>query len=160
LLFIDAQGGALVNLIHGYTDNGDPFVRRFTDQLLEEVRLHSLVRRYMKVSADLLYQVSKPFFATLHKWLFSGELYDPYAEFFVSLDPELAHVQYVHPSSLAGGIGHLSADGGFAGVGADNEDISSDREGGLRLWEAKYQFQKDMLPMFVGEAFGRKASLV
>lgn len=35
----DAQGGALVNLIHGYTDNGDPFVRCFTDQLLEEVRL-------------------------------------------------------------------------------------------------------------------------
>jgi gamma-tubulin complex component 3 len=33
----DAQGGALVNLIHGYTDNGDPFVRKFTDQLLEEV---------------------------------------------------------------------------------------------------------------------------
>jgi hypothetical protein len=37
VLSIDAQGGALVNLIHGYTDNGDPFVRRFTDQLLEEV---------------------------------------------------------------------------------------------------------------------------
>lgn len=35
---LDTQGGALVNLIHGYTDNGDPFVRHFTDQLLEEVR--------------------------------------------------------------------------------------------------------------------------
>lgn len=35
--FADTQGGALVNLIHGYADNGDPFVRRFTDQLLEEV---------------------------------------------------------------------------------------------------------------------------
>jgi gamma-tubulin complex component 3 len=34
----DAQGGALVNLIHSYTDNGDPFVRKFTDQLLEEVK--------------------------------------------------------------------------------------------------------------------------
>jgi hypothetical protein len=34
----DAHGGALVNLIHGYTDNGDPFVRQFTDQLLEEAR--------------------------------------------------------------------------------------------------------------------------
>ena len=33
----DAQGGALVNLIHSYTDNGDPFIRKFTDQLLEEV---------------------------------------------------------------------------------------------------------------------------
>ena len=36
----DAHGGALVNLIHGYTDNGDPFIRQFTDQLLEEVCPH------------------------------------------------------------------------------------------------------------------------
>ncbi|KAJ7749089.1 gamma-tubulin complex DGRIP91/SPC98 component [Mycena maculata] len=132
----DAQGGALVNLIHGYTDNGDPFVRKFTDQLLEEV--------------------SKPFFATLHKWLFSGELYDPFAEFFVAMDPTLAHMQYVHPSSLAGGIGPLAGDGGFGGLGGDADDISVERDGGLKLWEAKYQFQEDMLPMFVGEAFGKK----
>ncbi|KAJ7095432.1 gamma-tubulin complex, component 3, partial [Mycena belliarum] len=130
------QGGALVNLIHSYTDNGDPFVRKFTDQLLEEV--------------------SKPFFATLHKWLFSGELYDPFAEFFVAMDPALAHMQYVHPSSLAGGIGPLAGDGGFGGLGGDNDDISVERDGGLKLWEAKYQFQQDMLPMFVGEAFGKK----
>ncbi|KAJ7700140.1 Spc98 family-domain-containing protein [Mycena rosella] len=121
----DAQGGALVNLIHGYTDNGDPFV-------------------------------SKPFFATLHKWLFSGELYDPFSEFFVAMDPALAHMQYVHPSSLAGGIGPLAGDGGFGGLGGDSDDISVERDGGLKLWEAKYQFQEDMLPMFVGEAFGKK----
>ncbi|KAG6866477.1 hypothetical protein C0991_003995 [Blastosporella zonata] len=129
----DTHGGALVNLIHGYADNGDPFVRKFTDQLLEEV--------------------SKPFFATLHKWLFSGELYDPFSEFFVALDQSMAHIQNVHPSSLAGGIGQLSVDGGFGG---DSDDVSSLRESGLRLWETKYQFQKEMLPMFVGEAFGRK----
>jgi len=35
----DAQGGALVSLINGYTDHGDPFVRKFTDQMLEEVRV-------------------------------------------------------------------------------------------------------------------------
>ncbi len=34
----DTLGGALVNLIHSYTDNGDPFIRKFTDELLEEVR--------------------------------------------------------------------------------------------------------------------------
>ena len=34
---VDAYGGALVSIIHSYTDNGDPFVRKFTDQLLEEV---------------------------------------------------------------------------------------------------------------------------
>ncbi|KAN0097611.1 Spc97 / Spc98 family domain containing protein [Tylopilus felleus] len=127
-----AQGGALVNLIHSYTDNGDPFVRKFTDQLLEEV--------------------SKPFFSTLHKWLFSGELYDPYNEFFVSVDPDLTHVQYLlHPSLLTGG-----GDGMFGALAGDAEDISTERESGLRLWQAKYRFRKDMLPMFVGEAFGKK----
>ncbi|KAL4265001.1 Spindle pole body component [Pleurotus pulmonarius] len=132
----DSHGGALVNIIHGYTENGDPFVRKFTDQLLEDV--------------------SKPFFATLHKWLFSGELYDPYLEFFVAMDPSLAHMQYAHPSSLSGGINQLSSDGGFAGPFNDGDDMSGDREGGLKLWEAKYKFQKEMLPMFVGETFGRK----
>lgn len=65
----------------------------------------------------------------------------------------------MHPSSLAGGIGHLSgADGGF-GISLDNDDIAGEREGGLRLWEMKYQFRQDMLPMFVGEAFGRKVCI-
>ena len=36
--FTEAYGGALVSIIHSYTNNGDPFVRKFTDQLLEEVR--------------------------------------------------------------------------------------------------------------------------
>ncbi|KAF8351415.1 gamma-tubulin complex DGRIP91/SPC98 component [Amanita rubescens] len=128
----DAHGGALVNLIHGYTDNGDPFVRKFTDQLLEEV--------------------SKPFFVTLHKWLFSGELYDPFSEFFVAADPAMANLNYLHPSSLVG-VGQLSGDGGFGGLIAD--DVSG-REDGLRLWEKKYQLQKQMLPAFVGETFGQK----
>ncbi|KZT72474.1 gamma-tubulin complex, component 3 [Daedalea quercina L-15889] len=128
-----AHGGALVNLIHGYADNGDPFIRKFTDQLLEEV--------------------SKPFFATLHKWLFSGELVDPFSEFFVAVDPELAHLQYGQPSQ--DGVGSSGGDGGFGGLG-EGEDISGEREGGLKLWESKYQFQKDMLPAFVGEIFGRK----
>lgn len=101
--------------------------------------------------------MSKSFFATLHKWLFSGELYDPYSEFFVALDLSMAHLQYIHPLSLAGGAGQLTGDGGFGGSDAD--DISGVQEGGLRLWETKYRFQKDMLPMFVGEAFGRKVRL-
>ncbi|KAI1789552.1 gamma-tubulin complex DGRIP91/SPC98 component [Ganoderma leucocontextum] len=127
----DAHGGALVNLIHGYAENGDPFIRRFTNQLLEEV--------------------SKPFFATLHKWLFSGELYDPFSEFFVAVDPELAHLQYMQPTLQ--GVGQLASDGGFGG--GDVED-TSEHAGGLQLWEQKYRFQKDMLPAFVGETFGRK----
>ncbi|KAI0353516.1 gamma-tubulin complex DGRIP91/SPC98 component [Trametes cingulata] len=128
----DAHGGALVNLIHGYAENGDPFIRKFTNQLLEEV--------------------SKPFFATLHKWLFSGELYDPFSEFFVAVDPELAHLQYMQPSLQ--GVGQLASDGGFGG--GDVEDTSEEHAGGLQLWEQKYRFQQEMLPAFVGETFGRK----
>ncbi|KAG7096908.1 hypothetical protein E1B28_004313 [Marasmius oreades] len=130
----ESHGGALVNLIHSYTDNGDPFIRTFTDQLLEEV--------------------SKPFFSTLHKWLFSGELYDPFSEFFVAVDSSLAHVQHVHPSSLDGGINQLYDD--KDDLKFDDMDGPRHREGGLRLWEEKYRLQKDMLPMFVGETFGRK----
>jgi len=100
--------------------------------------------------------VSQPFFSTLHKWLFSGELYDPYNEFFVAVNPELAHVQYLlHPISLSG-VG----DGVFGALSGEADDISSEREGGLRLWEAKYQFRMDMLPMFVGEAFGKKVTRI
>ena len=99
-----------------------------------------------------LVQVSKPFFVTLHKWLFSGELYDPFSEFFVAADPAMANLNYLHPSSLVG-VGQLSGDGGFGGLIAD--DVSG-REDGLRLWEKKYQLQKQMLPAFVGETFGQK----
>ena len=74
----------------------------------------------------------------------------------MAMDPALAHMQNVHPSSLVGGFGQLSSDGGFGGFGGDNDDITGERDGGLRMWEAKYQFQKEMLPMFVGEAFGKK----
>lgn len=143
-----------MNLIHGYADNGDPFVRRFTDQLLEEV---SCLRVMSDASVTSFCQVSKPFFATLHKWLFSGELNDPFSEFFVAVDPQLAHMQYVQQSSSTG---QLASDGGFGGFGGENEDISGEREVGLKLWEGKYQFRKEMLPSFVGEAFGRKVCLV
>lgn len=100
--------------------------------------------------------MSRPFFSTLHKWLFSGELYDPHNEFFVALDPELAHVQYLlHPPSLATGV-----DGVLSALNGETEDASTEREGGLRLWEAKYQFRRDMLPMFVGEEFGKKVTWI
>ncbi|KIY49250.1 gamma-tubulin complex, DGRIP91/SPC98 component [Fistulina hepatica ATCC 64428] len=124
----EAQGGALVNLIHGYTNNGDPFVRQFTDRLLEDV--------------------SKPFFAILHKWIFSGELYDPFGEFFVALDNPAIN----QPN---GQVPHVTSSP-FGAFGQDDADGSTDRENGLRLWENKYVFRKDMLPAFVGEAFGHK----
>ncbi|TFK23266.1 gamma-tubulin complex DGRIP91/SPC98 component [Coprinopsis marcescibilis] len=136
----EAQGGALVNLIHSYTDNGDPFVRNFTHQLLEEV--------------------SCPFFATLHKWLFSGDLYDPYGEFFVAVDTTLGPTQVAHPSSLSGGINEISADGGFGAQGGDPDDFAGPPQQGGKLWENKYQLREAMLPNFVGKSSGTKARIL
>jgi gamma-tubulin complex component 3 len=73
----------------------------------------------------------------LQKWLFSGELYDPYLEFFVTVDPELAHLQYVSPSSLATGAGIMMGDSAFNGFNVDQDDLTEERESGLRLWQAK-----------------------
>jgi gamma-tubulin complex component 3 len=128
----DTRGGALVNLIHGYTATGDPFVRGFTDRLLEDV--------------------SAPFFVVLARWLFAGELVDPFVEFFVAVDPELERVQYAVPAAM----GNTSADIGFGFGSAEPGDGPGEGEGAFRLWENKYQFVKQMLPAFVSEPLGRK----
>jgi gamma-tubulin complex component 3 len=73
------------------------------------------------------------------------------------MDPEMANLQYVHPSSLPG---QTSTDVGFGSIGADMDDLSTDRDPRSKLWEAKYQFQKEMLPSFVGEAFGKKVRII
>jgi gamma-tubulin complex component 3 len=100
-----------------------------------------------------LNQVSKPFFTILQKWIFSGELYDPCDEFFVAMDPELAHYQYIHTKAISG---QTSAD--LPSILGDLEEGSSESDPRSRLWEAKYQFRKEMLPSFLGEAFGKKVS--
>ncbi|KAK0530703.1 Microtubule-nucleating Tub4p (gamma-tubulin) complex component [Tilletia horrida] len=64
----ESHGGALVSVIHTYTFNGDPFIRKFTARLLEEV--------------------SKPFLHTLSRWIHEGELHDPFQEFFVQLNAD------------------------------------------------------------------------
>jgi gamma-tubulin complex component 3 len=95
--------------------------------------------------------VSEPFFTTLHKWLFSGELYDPFSEFFVASDSATG-TQFLHPSALTGNVEFLAGDGGFGGM----DDTAEIRVGGLQLWQTKYRFQREMLPKFVGEVFGKK----
>lgn len=144
-----------MNLIHSYTDNGDPFIRKFTDELLEEVRNICVL-----IGNNWTYrlQVSRPFFATLHKWLFSGELYDPFEEFFVSADSSLGHIPYVHPSSIPGAIIN-TPEGRFEGGFNDTDDFFGPHMNGQKLWETKYRFRKEMLPAFVGESFGKKVSV-
>lgn len=89
----------------------------------------------------------------MHKWLFSGELYDPFEEFFVTVDSSLGHVNHGHPSSIPGGISYPVNDSAFGGY---TEDATETPENGQKLWETKYKFRQDMLPMFVGESFGKK----
>ena len=100
-------------------------------------------------------QVSKPFFTILQKWIFSGELYDPCDEFFVAMDPELAHYQYIHLKAVSG---QTSTDVGLPSILGDLDEGSLEGDPRTRLWEAKYQFRIEMLPSFLGEAFGRKVS--
>lgn len=99
--------------------------------------------------------MSKPFFATLQKWLFTGELHDPFNEFFVAANPKLVDLPYAPLSRTA----NLSGDGGFeSGVGVDDDEGAE--MGGQHLWENKFRFRKEMLPSFVSEEFGRKVCSV
>lgn len=74
----------------------------------------------------------------------------------MTADSSLGHILYVHPSSIPGGINSLGNDDGFGG---DTDDFLGQRDNGKKLWETKYRFRKDMLPLFVGESFGKKVSL-
>jgi gamma-tubulin complex component 3 len=71
------------------------------------------------------------------------------------MDPELAHYQYIHPKAISG---QTSTDFGLPNILGDLDEGSSESDTRSRLWEAKYRFRKEMLPSFLGEAFGRKVS--
>jgi len=61
-----AHGGALITLLYAYRDSGDPSVQQFAQALLVEAQ--------------------KPFVNMLRRWLFEGELDDPFNEFFIQAD--------------------------------------------------------------------------
>ncbi|CAG8731061.1 7839_t:CDS:2, partial [Funneliformis mosseae] len=67
------RGGALVSTIYHYTNHGDPFIQQFINNTLEEV--------------------SRPFFEMLQRWIYEGELEDPFEEFFVACDPNVLEEQ-------------------------------------------------------------------
>ncbi|KAJ8322941.1 Microtubule-nucleating Tub4p (gamma-tubulin) complex component [Batrachochytrium dendrobatidis] len=62
----DCKGGSLISTIHTYVIHGDPSV-------------HEYVRR-------LLVEISRPFYIMLKRWIYEGELEDPFNDFFVSVD--------------------------------------------------------------------------
>lgn len=55
---------------------------------------------------------------------------------------------------------NLSSDGGFDRFATEGEDYSGVKEDGLKLWDTKYRFRQEMLPLFVGDAFGKKVIMV
>ncbi|KAI8277590.1 Spindle pole body component alp6 [Colletotrichum sp. SAR 10_98] len=58
------RGGQLISLIHGFSSShGDPMVAAFAERLLVHV--------------------TRPFYDILRRWIYDGELLDPYSEFFV-----------------------------------------------------------------------------
>lgn len=79
--------------------------------------------------------MSKPFFHSLSRWIYEGELQDPFREFFVELNADAA---------AAAASGAL--------------DKAFDEADGTSLWQNKFVFRQEMLPSFLGETFGRKVS--
>ncbi|KAG8625362.1 hypothetical protein KVT40_007113 [Elsinoe batatas] len=64
------KGGHLITLIHDLSiSHGDPFVHSFANRLL--------------------HKVTEPFYIMLQHWIFSGDLQDPFSEFFVVEKPNI-----------------------------------------------------------------------
>ena len=66
------KGGQLITLIHSFANSyGDPFVSTFAERLLVHL--------------------TRPFYNMLRRWIYDGDLLDPYLEFFVIKSPEDAN---------------------------------------------------------------------
>ncbi|KAG0352909.1 Gamma-tubulin complex component 3, partial [Gamsiella multidivaricata] len=63
------QGGALVSMVHDYTQHGDPLIQQFIHHMLE--------------------RISAPFYVMMQRWIYEGELEDPRTEFFIAYDPDV-----------------------------------------------------------------------
>ena len=114
------HGGALVSTIHAYTLTGDPFIRAFTARLLDHV--------------------SRPFFQSLSRWIYDGELQDPFAEFFVALH---AAEPRAPPQRVA----------------APEADLVVPEEHGTdagEVWHHKFTLRRELIPSFLSEGFARK----
>ncbi|KAF9434937.1 Gamma-tubulin complex component 3 [Entomortierella beljakovae] len=72
----DLQGGALVSMVHDYTQHGDPMIQQFIHQMLE--------------------RISAPFYVMMQRWIYEGELEDPRTEFFIALEPDVGEEDMWH----------------------------------------------------------------
>ncbi|KAI8363595.1 Spc98 family-domain-containing protein [Mortierella sp. GBAus27b] len=63
------EGGALVHIVHDYTQHGDPLIQQFIHPMLE--------------------RISVPFYIMMQRWIYEGELEDPRGEFFIACNPDV-----------------------------------------------------------------------
>lgn len=82
--------------------------------------------------------MSRSFFQSLSRWIYEGELQDPFGEFFVELNP--------NPHSAANDDSNANANGPEY---PDEIDAAA-------LWENKFLFQASLVPTFLGETPARK----
>ena len=105
------RGGQLISLIHSFSSShGDPFVGTFAERLL----IH----------------VTRPFYDMLRRWIYDGELVDPYHEFFVT-EPDPSSRPDVDPRRVA-----------------------------TSVWDNKYQLDDAMVPSIISAEFAKKIFLI
>ncbi len=105
------KGGQLISLIHGFSSShGDPFVGAFAERLLTHV--------------------TRPFYNMLRRWIYDGELIDPYHEFFVS-EPDPSTRPDVDPRRVE-----------------------------TSVWEDKYSLDHSMTPSIISPDFAKKIFLI
>jgi gamma-tubulin complex component 3 len=107
------RGGQLISLIHSFSSShGDPIVGAFAERLLAHV--------------------TRPFYDILRRWIYDGELSDPYLEFFVR---EQNH--------------------------SDNDNAKDQKTKGLSsVWNSKYEVVDAMVPSIITMDFAQKVFLI
>ncbi|OIW28516.1 hypothetical protein CONLIGDRAFT_380677 [Coniochaeta ligniaria NRRL 30616] len=106
------RGGQLVSLIHGFSAaHGDPIVAAFAERLLAHV--------------------TRPFYDILRRWIYDGELLDPFLEFFVKEQ---------RPSD------------------DDRKDLKA--KGLTSVWNSKYEVDDAMVPSIITADFAQKVFLI
>ncbi|KAL2441375.1 Spindle pole body component alp6 [Exophiala dermatitidis] len=105
------RGGQMISLIHNLaSSHGDPFVASFAERLLA--------------------RVARPFYEMLRRWIYDGELIDPFHEFFIT-EPD--------PSS---------------------QPTVDHRHVATSVWEEKYKVDSSLIPSIVSAEFARKVFLI
>lgn len=105
------KGGAAINVVHRLSRHGDPLIQSFTSRILKEM--------------------SRPFYQMLARWVYDGELVDPYGEFLV---------QVSNPAT---------------GRGRTHRAPSTEE-----AWQGKYIMVDGLVPVWISSALAQKIFLI